>query len=265
MFIKNIYYDEYLYLIEKCSLDTHSITTKYYENHHIIPRSLGGSNQENNLIALPPDLHLVAHYLLWKCVEPEVNNKMLYALNMMLNRTNLFEDVSYGDIIKLKDEYKKIREDFSSLQKIKFSGSGNPMYGKTHTDEVKSLLRKLKTGSQGAIKGREAYYSTITGQLKYFKIDSIIPEGWIKGNCKVTYLRSEETKRKLRRPKTEQEKQNMRRPHRPLTENEKIKKSQVMKAVFASNSIICNVCGFEGKHPSNMKRYHFNNCKKYAK
>jgi len=38
----------------------------YFEIHHIIPRSLGGTNDEANLVKLTPEEHYDAHYYLWK-------------------------------------------------------------------------------------------------------------------------------------------------------------------------------------------------------
>jgi hypothetical protein len=38
----------------------------YYELHHIIPRSLGGSNEQENLVLLTAREHFLAHYLLYK-------------------------------------------------------------------------------------------------------------------------------------------------------------------------------------------------------
>lgn len=39
---------------------------KYFEKHHIIPRSEGGSNKKSNLVSLPPKAHHLAHLLLLK-------------------------------------------------------------------------------------------------------------------------------------------------------------------------------------------------------
>lgn len=38
----------------------------YYEIHHIIPRSEGGTNEKTNLVHLTPREHYIAHLLLWK-------------------------------------------------------------------------------------------------------------------------------------------------------------------------------------------------------
>ena len=42
------------------------ITEGYSENHHILPRSLGGSNNLDNLVKLSAREHFICHYLLAK-------------------------------------------------------------------------------------------------------------------------------------------------------------------------------------------------------
>lgn len=49
----------------------------YYEKHHIIPKSLGGGNDKENLVLLTPREHFLLHWLLTKMVdEPEYRRKM---------------------------------------------------------------------------------------------------------------------------------------------------------------------------------------------
>lgn len=43
-----------------------NVGDSYYEVHHILPRSLGGSNEQENLICLTPEDHFFAHLLLAK-------------------------------------------------------------------------------------------------------------------------------------------------------------------------------------------------------
>jgi len=54
---------------------------QYLENHHIIPKCLGGSNDKDNLVLLTPKEHFLAHKLLVK-MHPE-NRKLNYAYWMM--------------------------------------------------------------------------------------------------------------------------------------------------------------------------------------
>ena len=39
---------------------------EYYERHHIVPRSFGGSDEPENLVVLTAKEHLIAHHLLYK-------------------------------------------------------------------------------------------------------------------------------------------------------------------------------------------------------
>lgn len=50
-------------LIEKRILNP---PQEYFEKHHIIPKSLGGSNEQNNLVRLTYREHYIAHWLLTK-------------------------------------------------------------------------------------------------------------------------------------------------------------------------------------------------------
>jgi hypothetical protein len=56
---------------------------EYYENHHIIPKSLGGANNTENLVLLTAKEHFLAHWLLTKCVDTHHTFKMLKALHKM--------------------------------------------------------------------------------------------------------------------------------------------------------------------------------------
>ena len=53
----------------------------YYENHHIVPKCLGGSNQKNNLVLLTAEEHWVAHLLLVK-IYPD-KPQLVYACQAM--------------------------------------------------------------------------------------------------------------------------------------------------------------------------------------
>jgi len=59
------------------------ITEGYTERHHIIPQSLGGSDEKENLVELTAREHFICHWLLIKMTEGEDRSKMLYALNGM--------------------------------------------------------------------------------------------------------------------------------------------------------------------------------------
>lgn len=63
----------------------------YIEKHHIIPKSMGGSNSKSNLVELTPKEHYVCHLLLTKMVTGEFQRKMWYAHYMMMRGKNRYK------------------------------------------------------------------------------------------------------------------------------------------------------------------------------
>src|SRR4051812_31227304 len=80
MFNNNKYYQWYFVLIDKAKSRQDLI--EHTETHHIVPKSIGGSNDEENLVELTPREHFVAHLLLPKILKSVAHqNKMYCALN----------------------------------------------------------------------------------------------------------------------------------------------------------------------------------------
>lgn len=66
------------------------------ERHHIVPRSLGGSNDEANLVLLSYRQHFICHRLLTKMTAGTDRSKMAYAfLAMCMNHRTLFNSYTY--------------------------------------------------------------------------------------------------------------------------------------------------------------------------
>jgi len=66
IFIDNKYTQWYYSIIANAL--SRSMLADYTENHHIIPKSLGGDNSLDNLVRLTPKEHFVCHRLLTKMV-----------------------------------------------------------------------------------------------------------------------------------------------------------------------------------------------------
>lgn len=56
------------------------ITGCGFERHHIVPKSLGGSNAKSNIVVLTPREHCFAHMLLARMYSGPAKGKMCYAL-----------------------------------------------------------------------------------------------------------------------------------------------------------------------------------------
>jgi hypothetical protein len=61
----------------------------YTEKHHIIPSSLGGTNDTDNLVKLTAREHFICHLLLTKMTIGNARYKMIYALHMLSNVKNI--------------------------------------------------------------------------------------------------------------------------------------------------------------------------------
>lgn len=120
--------------------------TGYVEQHHIIPKSLGGPDSPDNLVDLSAREHFVAHLLLTKMYSEGTPNyfKMIKAFMMMLT----CKSESQERFLSSK-KYETIRTEFAKAQSLSQTGSGNSQFGKPRSEETKqkisqSLLEKTK-------------------------------------------------------------------------------------------------------------------------
>lgn len=75
----------------------------YFEIHHIVPRCMGGGDEESNLVMLTGREHFIVHMLLWKAYPD--NTPLTYAAMMMSNRA----------VCKVNSRtYAALRRDFSA-------------------------------------------------------------------------------------------------------------------------------------------------------
>lgn len=136
---------------------------EYKERHHIIPKCMGGTNDEENLIDLYAREHFVAHQLI--ASENPSCNALHYALWNMANMTG-----ATGERYKLTpEEYENIRTSISK----KFSGVNNPMYGKRsamygkhHSKETKEKIRNKALGRKMPEEFKRAASEYWTGKRK---------------------------------------------------------------------------------------------------
>lgn len=104
----------------------------YYESHHIIPQSFGGSNNENNLVKLTAREHFLVHWILVKRFEINSDEriKMLFAFNRMCYSKpskNSERKLNAHAFEKYRLEYiQNISKQMSEIQK----GENNSQYGK---------------------------------------------------------------------------------------------------------------------------------------
>lgn len=87
----------------------------YYEQHHIIPRSMGGDNSPENIVKLTAREHFLAHWMLWRIHK---NRQMAFAFCSM-TRSNNRQKRKFSSI-----GYQEAREALSLSMKGNSNGSG---------------------------------------------------------------------------------------------------------------------------------------------
>ena len=131
---KNIYYK----IIEKAKNEDKNGKRGigYFEKHHILPKSLGGSNDKENLVKLTAREHFICHALLIRFLQGEAKYKMKWAFYQLCNWStkNKFHKEQYIN----SRLYDKFKQDFQK-------GENNSQFG------------------------TRWYYNTLTGESKKFK------------------------------------------------------------------------------------------------
>jgi hypothetical protein len=87
MFIENKYTSIYYQIIENAR-NKSILTDDYKERHHVVPKSLGGSNDPSNLVELTAREHFICHRLLVKMTTGDNKRKMAWAVRRMLTGIN---------------------------------------------------------------------------------------------------------------------------------------------------------------------------------
>lgn len=114
----------------------------YSETHHIIPKSLGGTNDSTNLVILTGKEHLVCHLLLTKMTSGKQKAKMINAAWAMATlATN--DQVRYRVTGRI---YEMLRQQFANSHSIR-------MTGRHHTKNTKQKISLANKGKLSKLKG----------------------------------------------------------------------------------------------------------------
>ena len=124
-------------IISNAAIKNHG-KTGYFEIHHIIPKSFGGSDNWSNLVKLTAREHFLCHYLLTKMVDSDTKDHhlMCHAFGMMGSEgegqqrymnSRLFESARIG---------------FSKRMSIVQGGENNSQYGSRWITNFKTKENK---------------------------------------------------------------------------------------------------------------------------
>lgn len=129
----------------------------YYERHHILPKSMGGTEDKENLVYLTGREHFIAHALLAKFVTNSKHKaKMYYAFFAMCNQKRAYQN-RYTPKSKIYDTAKRLQ---SIAMSDKHTGKklsaahiealrlGHTQYHKHNSEEFSELMRSIWTNEK---------------------------------------------------------------------------------------------------------------------
>lgn len=217
MFIDNKYTKIYYRIINnailanRLKLKPNNINYIYYEKHHIIPKTLGGTNDVNNIVLLTGKEHYIVHLLLCKMTSSTNKHKMINALiklsfaksngqmrytSRSYNLTRKFIAIKNSETMKGKPKSNQMRERLSLSRKgMKFTekhkynlslskqntniGAQNPFYGKSHSEETKIKWSKQRKGKSTIGSTGMKWFNN--GLERGMFLPHEIPNGWVPG------------------------------------------------------------------------------------
>ena len=107
----------------------------YFEAHHIIPHSLGGTKAKENIVLLTAREHFICHILLTKMTFGKNRMRMTYAMYRLSAPKAKYHTERYSS---------KIYENFRKTFAKNISGTNSIHYGTPKTDVTKDRIRKTR-------------------------------------------------------------------------------------------------------------------------
>lgn len=137
-----------------CNIVTKNKSRKYskgcgLEKHHIFPHSMGGTDDNDNMVSLTTREHFICHLLLVKMLKPGQNrHKMLFALNMI--RAHDFHERYFNS--RLYAKYRKEFQEAHSIRMIEYMSI--PENRERLKNRVVSLETRKKISDKARVQDR---------------------------------------------------------------------------------------------------------------
>ena len=107
----------------------------YFEKHHVIPKCMGGKDEDSNYVLLTAKEHFVCHHLLWKS---QLSNMQLFWS---------FKAMAFWKR-KSKSSIPITAKQYQELRKIHSENVKERMTGRVVSEETKEKLRIINTGKK---------------------------------------------------------------------------------------------------------------------
>jgi hypothetical protein len=128
----------------------------YTENHHIIPRSFGGTNSKDNLVTLTAREHFICHLLLTRMTQGQYKKKMVSAVFYLIGRGK----ANRNNQIKSSRLYQNLKQQLSAIVSEQKKGCKQP----PRSDLARQRYSNSKAGKNNP--NHKGYYITPWGTFE---------------------------------------------------------------------------------------------------
>jgi hypothetical protein len=135
-------YTKYYYNIVNAAKSRVLLSEIKKERHHIIPKSIGGTNEDSNLVYLTLREHILCHRLLVKMLHGDQKYKMKHALFLMGHKDKY--KLTSRAFATIKSSKRNHTEETKKKISAATTGANNPSYGVPCSKERKEKIRLSK-------------------------------------------------------------------------------------------------------------------------
>ena len=169
-FIHNKFFHYYIHIVSTCQI----IDSRNSEKHHILPKSLGGTDNKENIILVPYKAHFVLHRLLTKFTKGKDKCKMCLAIISFKNLQYHRYDLAITELSPRT--YEQIKRHAYSQRKIT-NYTDPTIYNVKH-----KLTGKIITGTRRIIIAKtlltdQEFYNLTTGKFRRAKQFGLLING----------------------------------------------------------------------------------------
>ena len=144
----NIYSARYLRVIDKAKRGRWDNYSGYMEKHHIIPVSMGGGNNKQNIVKLPGSLHYSAHYWLMKAFDNHTKEgRSMIAAFRKMNMARSYQDRPMKP--KLYEEMRRRASEAGSGRKMSEENKKKLMEARRKKGYPASMREKISASRAG--------------------------------------------------------------------------------------------------------------------
>ncbi len=172
-FLDNRYTKIYFSIVDKAAhLGRKKTGQVYFEEHHILPLAMGGSDAPDNLVMLTAREHFVCHLLLTKMTVGQHQIRMRHAFSfMVLSKSNTHQRMPSSRMYETARIFAKQKRDSAWAHNISAALKGRPQ----KPEAVQRMAASLKGRSLSEEHKRKIGQNNARHNAKYFT--AITPSG----------------------------------------------------------------------------------------